>query len=457
MHIISFYQSFLESVGFNRDGDMLVHADDATPAYFTYNKEKRRLVLPTSAMIKNGMEDAQGRECHAFHPLCESVLAGESGTIRFMKKAIRNAVWMHTMDLIDVILEINASGKSVRAAPYKKFMTDIICEGIKEPKLDEKLKASWVALSKYLVETVEPKKQTHLFIASDMAIDGQKYVRVANFKHLFEEESLDDTATYFGVKLQRKQDKVIIHRLLMTILGWYPDLSGSNDNRPYFGCLARGWAQYVMNYNLIVKGLRDHSALRPLSDEWIGQLDSLSQYDNVIQTLPFNTGSNSTNPEKDTTQQQYRVTSQQPSLQTERTRASQTQQEAEPDAHTLDGFFKKNLGNTDRSGKLNIDALPLVQQRALRESGQLIARDEGPSVTEISLVSVHGGRKAAASLGSLNSSSSSTGNSLLDGGSNQRLGGLGGLGGGSSLLDNGPTLGRMNNGGTRSSGDSFKW
>ncbi|ANZ48337.1 hypothetical protein BIZ78_gp238 [Erwinia phage vB_EamM_Caitlin] len=455
MHIISFYQSALESLGFNRDGDLLVHADDATPAYFTYNKEKRRLALPTNAMIKNGMEDPNGRECHAFHPLCESVLAGESGTIRFMKKAIRNAVWMRTMDLIDVIMDINATNKSVRAAPYKKFMTDIICEGIKEPKLDEKLKASWVALSNHLIETVEPKKQTHLFIAPDMTIDGIKFVRVANFKHLFEEESLDDTATYFGIKMHRKQDKVIIHRLLMTILGWYPDVCGSNDNRPYFGCLARGWAQYVVNYNQIVKGLRDHSALRPLSDEWIGQLDSMSQYDNVIQTLPFNTGSSSPNPEKDTTQQQYRVTSQQPSLQTERTRASQLQQEPEPEAGSLEGFFKKNLGNTDRSGKLNIDALPLVQQRALRETGQLIARNEGPSVTEISLVSVHGGRKAAATLGTL-SNNNNSGNSILGGGSGQRLGGLGGLGG-SSLLDNGPSLGPLNNNGARGNGDSFKW
>ena len=145
MHIISFYESQLGSLGFNRDGDLLVHADDGTPAYFTYNKEKRRMALPTSAMIKNGMEDPQGRECHAYHPLCESVLAGESGTIRFLKKAIRNALWVHTMDLIDVIMDICATGKSVRAAPYKKFMTEIICEGIKEPKLDEKLKASWVA------------------------------------------------------------------------------------------------------------------------------------------------------------------------------------------------------------------------------------------------------------------------------------------------------------------------
>ncbi|QVW55637.1 hypothetical protein pEaSNUABM9_00041 [Erwinia phage pEa_SNUABM_9] len=455
MHIIAFYQSELESLGYNRDGDLLVHADDGTPAYFTYNKEKRRLVLPTSAMIKNGMEDPQGRECHAFHPLCESVLSGESGTIRFLKKAIRVNVWLRTMDLIDVIMDINSTGKSVRAAAYKKFMTEIICEGIKEPKLDEKLKSSWVALSNHLNETVEQKKQTNLYIASDMSIDGTKYVRVANFKHIFEEETLDDTATYFGVKMHRKQDKVIIHRLLMTIMGWYPDLCGSNDNRPYFGCLSRGWAQYVINYNQIVKGLRDVSALKTLSDEWIGQLDSLSQYDNVIQTLPFNTGSASTNPEKDTTQQQYRVSSSQTSLQTERRMASEAAQATEEEG-SLGSFFKKQLGNTDRSGKLDINSLPLVQQRALKESGQLIKKDDGPSVTEISLVSVHGGRKAAPSLGSLNSSNYGD-NSLLGGNSQQRLGGIGNLGGG-SLLDSGSSLGPMGgNKNPRGSGGGFAW
>lgn len=459
MHIISFYQSLLESLGYARDGDLLVYGDDGTPAYFTYNKEKRRLALPTSAMIKNGMEDPQGRECHSFHPLCESVLAGESGTIRFMKKAIRAALWIRTMDLIDVIMDISSTGKSVRAAAYKKFMTEVICEGMKEPKLDEKLKASWVTLSNHLNETVDAKKQSHLFIASDMSIDGTKYVRVANFKHIFEEESLDDTATYFGIKMHRKQDKVIIHRLLMSILGWYPDLCGSNDNRPYFGCLARGWAQYVVNYNQIVKGLRDHSGLKTMSDEWIGQLDTMSQYDNVIQTLPFNTGSQNPNPEKDTTQRDYRVGSSQTSLQTERTLASQSQKEQPVvEDGSLNSFFKKHLGNTDRSGKLDINTLPLVQQRALKETGQLINREEGPSVTELSLVSIHGGRKAPAQLGTLSNNNNDR-NSLLSSGQ-QRLGGLGGLGGlsGGSLMDSGSSLGPMGqNRGNGGGGGGFKW
>jgi len=450
MHIISFYQSQLESLGYARDGDLLVYAQDGTPAYFTYNKEKRRLALPTSAMIRKGMEDTNGNECHAYHPLCESVLQGESGTIRFLKKAIRNSLWCRSMELIDAIMEISASGKSIRAAAYKKFMTEVICEGIKEPKLDEKLKASWVALSNHVESTTDVKKRTNLFIASDMSVDGSKYVRVANFKHMFEEETLDDTATYFGVKLNRKQDKVIIHRLLMAVFGWYPSLCGSNDNRPYFGCLARGWAQYVVNYNQIVKGLREHTALKTLSDEWIGQLDSLSQYDNVIQTLPFNTGSQSKEPGQDTTKQEYRIKAQPDTTPTQRF-ASKENDEPKDE---LDAFFKKRLGTSDRSGRVNIAALPLVQQQALQKYGQLISpQSEGPSVMELSLVKTHGGRKAQSVLGTmseLTAATQQTGNSLLDGGG-PRLAGLGG--GNNGLLNTGPQLGPIN-GGTK---DGYHW
>lgn len=43
-------------------------------------------------MIKAGLRDELGNDCHAYHPLCESVMTGESGTIRFLKQAIRESV-----------------------------------------------------------------------------------------------------------------------------------------------------------------------------------------------------------------------------------------------------------------------------------------------------------------------------------------------------------------------------
>ena len=456
MHIIKFYQSMLESLGFNRDGDLMVYADDGTPAYFTYNKEKRRLVLPTNAMIKAGMEDANGKECHAFHPLCESVLTGESGTIRFLKRAIRMRLWINSFDLIDAILDTAAEGKTIKQASYKKFMTDVICQGIKDPKLDDKLRAAWVTLRNHMME-VENKKQTNLFIASDMSIEGVKYVRVANFKHIFEEESYDDTATYFGVKLPRKQDKVILHRLLMTVFGWYPSMCGSNDNRPYFGCLARGWAQWVMNYNNVVKALREHCALKPLSDEWIGQLDELQQYDNVIQTLPYNTGSSSKDPERDTTAREYSVT---PTT-TSRSVDLLASEQNKPEQGSLEAFFDKALPKTVTSTGLDISKLTPAQQKSLRENGHLNGTSDqsivGKSLSEamgqtprnpLGLTSEIDRRSLLST--STASGLSSSGNSLLND-APPRLGGLAGLGGETS---SGPRLGGID---PTKPKDGFHW
>ncbi|MCT7476106.1 hypothetical protein N5V81_14070 [Escherichia coli] len=83
--------------------------------------------------------------------------------------------------------------------------------------MDKKLVQSWQAVKNYVYGLLEEDKKTKItsiFISSDMTIEGIKYIRVANYKHMFEEESLDGTATFFGAKLQRKQDKVIIFNFI---------------------------------------------------------------------------------------------------------------------------------------------------------------------------------------------------------------------------------------------------
>ncbi|MCT7476107.1 hypothetical protein N5V81_14075 [Escherichia coli] len=52
---------------------------------------------------------------------CESVLAGESGTIRFLKKAINANLFLKSFRLIDAILETTAEGRISMLAAYKKF------------------------------------------------------------------------------------------------------------------------------------------------------------------------------------------------------------------------------------------------------------------------------------------------------------------------------------------------
>lgn len=429
MNIFDFYTSQLASWGFQRDGDKLVFGDDKSPAYFTYNKVKRRLVLPTSGMLKAGMEDDDGTECHAYHPLCESVLYGESGTNRFMKKAIINQMWNLSMQLIEYVLEVAAEEKPVRLASYKKWLSDI-CEGIKDPKLDKVLQQSFVTLMNYVRDNVDEKKRLQLFIAKDLTVDGVKYMRAANFRHCFEEEGEDGTATYFGATLRRKQDKVILHRLLTTIFGWYPPVTGSNDDRPYFGCLARGWANYVINYNQIVKGLKDHTPLRPLDDAWIAELDSLEKYNNKVQTLPYNVGPRNEN-EQDNSAREYRLQPSQGHIEKAAPAASAAD---EPAADDPMAFFKRhNVGTRSNNSLLapqDPSKMTPVQQEAFQRTGN--PNGTQSTINNISLAQAVGnntqvGQNNSGSLLSNNSLSS-----ILGGGNSGSI--LGGSSNGGSIL-----------------------
>lgn len=294
MKIIEFYTRFVKSLGCTpkTDDDRLYYPDGA-PVTFTYLKKERHMALPTNRLIQLGLE-VDGNEVHTFHPLCESMLTGESGTIRFLKAAIRMRLWQTATDLVTHIIKQGAENKPVKRSTYKKFLAKV-CDGIKEPKFDDRLVESWVAVLEYLND---PEKMTisdrlRLVITPHSHIGTEKFARVARFLSFASQEGEDDTANYLGVRCRRKQDKLIIHRLLTTVFGWYPEEVGSNDNRANFAALARGWAHYVSNYNTVAGALHDiYGDVEVLEDGWILEMENLDNFDKVVQTLPYNTGPN---------------------------------------------------------------------------------------------------------------------------------------------------------------------
>lgn len=308
--ILDFYRAQLNSLGFV-DKEGLLYLDEGVegsnePVMFKYDKVERHMVLPTYQLIKDGLANEHGDPYHAFHPMCENVLTGESGTIRFLKVAIRNRIFSAGINLVQSILVSLAEEKSSRNAKFKKFLMQMT-DGIKgSPKFDKTLLLSWKRVAEYIDEQ-DIKKVIKLVISVDQRIDGQKYLRAANYYHMFSEESQDGTATYFGAKVERKQDKVIIHNLLNTIFSWYPEEIGSNDQRPYYGALIRGWAEFVVKYNEIATGVKDVVPTIPiLDDSWVPMVSDLEQFDGQIrQTLPFNTGSRKA--DEDTTHKEYRL------------------------------------------------------------------------------------------------------------------------------------------------------
>lgn len=284
---IAHYKSVLKSWGFDCDEDGFVNYPDGSPAQFTYNKVKRRLVVPTAEIITK-MTNGELEDPHAFHPMCESALDGESGTVRFIKLAIKNAVWTNSMNLIEQIITLQAAGAKIRDNGYKKFLNRV-CADIKDPQFDSKLLASWEKFVGSLDAEWIRKKGFTIYIGQDLRIDDVKYLRVLSSASAFEEIDGDD-AILLGVKLGRKQDKAIIASLLKTVFGWFPAEVGSNDGRPYYGCLLRAWAKYVESYNDVVRRMKDATLLKPIESDWCADVESLRKFDDLIQTLPYNTG-----------------------------------------------------------------------------------------------------------------------------------------------------------------------
>lgn len=279
------YRGFLASLGcFDKD-DLLYYAD-GKPVEFTYNKVKRQLALPTDALIKKGMVDLTGAEVHPFHPLCEDVLRGESGTIRYLKREIRANYIQQSLMLISEIIRIKIEKITPRSSYFTKWMSKHLGD-LKDIPWDAKLKKSFDKAIEELL--ADPKDTCNIYITNKTKIEGDMFLRVANVTTILDqlgEEGVD----FFSSKLERKIDKVVIVRLLNAVFEWMPHETGSNDNCPYFGCLARAWHEYVRNYNLLVRSIKDHSHLKPLPQEWYTFVNEMDRWRNIVPTMPFNTG-----------------------------------------------------------------------------------------------------------------------------------------------------------------------
>lgn len=306
MKILDFYRGELRSLGMAPDENDLLLYPDNEPVMFTYMKKARRMALPSLKVIHAGLEH-EGQELHTFHPLCESMLTGESGTIRFFKTAIRQRLWQTAVELVSAILKQGADNQPIKDSTYKRFLASV-CDGVRDPKIDDTIVASWAAVLAYISdnEKMPAKDRLRLVLSTNDKVNGEKYARVARYVNFTAQESDDGTANYFGVRCRRKQDKVILHRLLTIVFNWYPAEVGSNDNRANFAALSRGWATYVTEYNKVARALHEvYADVEVLDSDWIEGLESLDQFDKAIQTLPYNTGP--VKEGEDNTQRDYGV------------------------------------------------------------------------------------------------------------------------------------------------------
>lgn len=291
MKILELYKAIAESMDNVIENDLFYHHDGEklVPVMHKAGGVKRHLVLPTYERIKAGFKE----ELHPFHPLCESVIEGQSPTIKFMQKSLRRAIHLKGLMLVEEVLKVACGKKKPRSAVYANLLAKVT-DGLKSPKLDDTLMKSWKKLLDDIVK--DEMKIPQLFLDANKEIDGKKYSRVCYYTHKFIDEVEDGSQIFFKTKLYRKADKTILLRLCNEVFGMFPSETGSNDDRPYFAALMRGWREFVIKYNKIAHSLHEVNKVEKINDEWVSEIDDLEKYEEKIQTLALNSGDVSTKP-----------------------------------------------------------------------------------------------------------------------------------------------------------------
>lgn len=280
MKDIELYESVLRGMGLLVEGNSVL-ADLGEGETSPVKVSKKELKIPNIDYLK----DNERENYHPFHPLCESVVEGQSPTVKFLQRAFRNAVTLYADHLIEVILRTMSSEKKPKSTHYHKLV-DRITADVKNPKVDKSTLSAWNNIRTKMAET----SVVRVSISRDELIDDDRYLRVLNYTHAYEQETFDNTAQIFGVKLARKSDKVIILNLINEVYGSIPPEVGSNDNRPYFAVILRAYAQFVKFYNHTVRALKDVVVIPVLEDIWIPEIDNLEKYENKTKSLVGNIG-----------------------------------------------------------------------------------------------------------------------------------------------------------------------
>lgn len=280
MKDIDLYKSVLKGLGLLVEGNSVL-IDLGEGETSPVKVGKKALKLPDIDYLK----DNERENYHPFHPLCESVVEGQSPTVKFLQRAFRNAVTLYADHLIELVLRTMASEKKPKSTHYHKLV-DRITADVKNPKVDKSTLSAWNNIRIKMVDG----SVVRISISRDEKIDDERYLRVLNYTYVYEQETHDGTAQIFGVKLARKSDKTIILNLINEVYGSVPSEVGSNDNRPYFSVILRAYAQFVKFYNHTVRSIKDVVVVPVLEDIWIPEVNQLELYENKTKSLVGNIG-----------------------------------------------------------------------------------------------------------------------------------------------------------------------
>lgn len=238
------------------------------------------VAIPTPERI----EEDNWKGFHAFHPLCEDSVMGQSETIHWLVGRATAAITLRLVTLMSNLLEV-AYKTELQAQAGNPDIETILAPIAKMAK--ESTYKSW----KKIVGKVSTKPLVNYYISRGVELDGVTYQRVGTLEIPILED-VESNAVLTGIPVNSKNDKLSIRLLLEKILEGVPMEYGTNHTTPYFYAVLMMYHAVNKRLNKVSKIFKKVTADEPVSLKWWDEVkdEGLKPLMKRIPRLPGNEG-----------------------------------------------------------------------------------------------------------------------------------------------------------------------
>ena len=256
------------------------------------------LALPTDKIVNNYSDSMV-----VFHPLCENLLLGESPVLQELRDLIMESLNNLIVQTIDSILMIAVDDNFEDLTPNQiEFMR---CTA----GTDNTTLKNWRSIARRIDARSTANRAVTIFLKRGATFKGSKRKRVANVNFNLYNKLDQNSATVIGAKV-RKTDLKVYAAIFEAIFKHIGDddeyYSAGTDAliAPYFTVLVESYYKVLKDINsvtwLLRKPLEKISGRKlHVNDDFMGHLENLQQYRDVLPVMPLNDGDRNLNRDEE--------------------------------------------------------------------------------------------------------------------------------------------------------------
>ena len=257
------------------------------------------LALPTDKIVNNYSDSMV-----VFHPLCENLLLGESPVLQELRDLIMESLNNLIVQTIDSILMIAVDDNFEDLTPNQvEFMR---CTA----GADNTTLKNWRSIARRIDARSSANRVVTIFLKRGAIFKGSKRKRVANVNFNLYNKLDQNSATVIGAKVRKADLKVysaIFEALFKHIENDDDEYYSAGTDAliaPYFTVLVESYYKVLKDVNSVTWLLRkpiEKVSGRKLhvNDDFMGHLDNLQQYRDVLPVMPLNDGDRNVNREEE--------------------------------------------------------------------------------------------------------------------------------------------------------------